>query len=121
VKIASLIRGCLRSSDMAARYGGDEIAVLLPETEKSKAGEVAEKVRRLIEKTPFEQGGRTFNITCSIGIASAPDSCIRDWNALLDKADKALYMGKGKGKNVVFTFNSDKRQISDGYRPTAHA
>jgi len=119
VKIASLIRGCLRSSDMAARYGGDEIAVLLPETEKSKAGEVAEKVRRLVEKTSFERDGRTFNITCSIGIASAPDSCIRDWNALLDKADKALYMGKGEGKNVVFTFNSDKRQISDEYyRPS---
>jgi diguanylate cyclase (GGDEF)-like protein len=121
VKIASLIRGCLRSSDMAARYGGDEIAVLLPETEKSKAAEVAEKLRRSVEKTSFERDGRTFNITCSIGIASAPDSGIRDWNALLDRADKALYTGKGKGKNVVFTFNSDKRQISGGYRPTAHA
>jgi len=120
-KIASLIRGCLRSSDMAARYGGDEIAVLLPETEKAKAAEVAEKLRSLVEKTSFEWSGRAFNVTCSIGIASAPDSCIPDWNALLDMADKALYKGKGKGKNVVFTFNNDQRQISDEYRLNARA
>ena len=110
IRLASLIRGCLRGSDMVARYGGDEIAILLPETEKSKATEVAEKLRSLIEKTSFEWNGRGFNITCSIGIASAPDNRITDWNDLLDKADQALYMGKGTGKNVVFTFNSDKRQ-----------
>ena len=56
--LASLIRGCLRSSDMVARYGGDEIAILLPETDKSKATEVAEKLRRLIEETGFEWNGR---------------------------------------------------------------
>ena len=95
---------------MVARYGGDEIAILLPETEKSKATEVAEKLRGLIEETPFEWHKETFNITCSIGIASAPDDRIVGWNDLLDKADQALYMGKGKGKNVVFTFNSDKSE-----------
>jgi len=121
VKIASLLRGCLRSSDMAARYGGDEVAVLLPETEKAKAAEVAEKLRSLVEKTSFEWKGRAFSVTCSIGIASAPDSGIPDWNALLDKADKALYMGKGKGKNVVFSFNSDQRPLSEEYLPTARA
>jgi diguanylate cyclase (GGDEF)-like protein len=97
---------------MVARYGGDEIAILLPETEMSKATEVAEKLRGSIEATPFEWHGEDFNITCSIGIASAPDDRIADWNDLLDKADQALYMGKGKGKNVVYTFNSDIRQSS---------
>ena len=112
IRLASLIRGCLRTSDMVARYGGDEVAILLPETEKSKAREVADKLRGLIEETPFEWHGEAFKITCSIGIASAPDDCIADWNDLLDKADQALYVGKGKGKNVVFTFSSDKRQSS---------
>jgi diguanylate cyclase (GGDEF)-like protein len=110
IKLASLIRRCLRNSDMVARYGGDEIAILLPETEKSKATEVAEKVRGLIEETSFEWNSETFNITCSIGIASAPDDRIVDWNDLLDKADQALYRGKGTGKNIVFTFNTDKGQ-----------
>jgi len=112
IKLASLIRRCLRNSDMVARYGGDEIAILLPETEKSMATEVAEKVRGLIEETSFEWNRESFNITCSIGIASAPDDRIVDWNDLLDKADQALYRGKGTGKNIVFTFNTDKGQGS---------
>jgi len=112
IQLATLIRGCLRNSDMVARYGGDEIAILLPETEKSKATEVAEKLRGLIEETPFEWHKETFNITCSIGIASAPDDRIVGWNDLLDKADQALYRGKGTGKNVVFTFNPDKGRSS---------
>ena len=110
IKLASLIRGCLRTSDMVARYGGDEIAILLPETGKAKAIEVAEKLRGLIEETPFEWHMETFNITCSIGIASAPDDRIVGWNDLLDKADQALYRGKGTGKNVVFTFNTGQGQ-----------
>ena len=101
---------------MVARYGGDEIAILLPETEKSKATEVAEKVRGLIEETSFEWNGESFNITCSIGIASAPDDRIANWNDLLDKADQALYRGKGTGKNIVFTFNTDKGQSSAANR-----
>jgi diguanylate cyclase (GGDEF)-like protein len=112
IKLASLIRGCLRSSDTVARYGGDEIAILLPETEKSKATEVAEKLRGLIEETCFEWHGKAFNVTCSIGIATAPDDRIADWNDLLDKADQALYRGKRTGKNVVLAFNSGERQSS---------
>ena len=113
IKLTSLVMGCVRSSDMVARYGGDEIAILLPETKMSKATEVAEKLRSLIEGTPFEWHGETFNVTCSIGIASAPDDGIADWNDLLDKADQALYRGKGMGKNVVFVFNGEKGQSSD--------
>jgi diguanylate cyclase (GGDEF)-like protein len=100
-KVAFLIRGCLRHSDVVARYGGDEIAILLPETDKSTATEVAEKLRRLIEGTCFEWKGKTINITSSIGIATAPDERIADWVDLLDKVDKALYTGKELGKNVV--------------------
>jgi diguanylate cyclase (GGDEF)-like protein len=100
-RLASVMRGCLRSSDIVARYGGDEMAILLPETGKSKARELAEKLRRLIEGTRFEFNGKTVTITSTIGIATMPDDRICGWVDMLDKADKALYRGKSRGKNAV--------------------
>jgi PleD family two-component response regulator len=69
-------------------------------------------LRGLIEETFFAWHGKAFNVTCSIGIATAPDDRIADWNDLLDKADQALYRGKRTGKNVVLAFNSGERQSS---------
>ena len=112
VRLASLIKHCIRGSDMVARYGGDEIAILLPETEKSKAVVVAEKLRSLIDETSLEWQGKAIHITCSIGIASALDQHVANWNDLLDKADQALYRGKGAGKNVVFTFDTEGKLSS---------
>jgi diguanylate cyclase (GGDEF)-like protein len=101
MRLASVMRGCLRSSDIVARYGGDEMAILLPETSKSKARELAEKLRRLIEGTRFEFNGKTVTVTSTIGIATTPDDRISGWMDMLDKADKALYRGKSRGKNAV--------------------
>jgi diguanylate cyclase (GGDEF)-like protein len=101
IRLASIIRGCLRSSDVVARYGGDEMAILLPETDKARATELAEKLRRLIEATRFECNGKAITITSTIGIATAPDDRITGWADMLDNADKALYRGKRTGKNAV--------------------
>jgi len=118
IKVAFLIRGCLRGCDMVARYGGDEIAILLPETAKPKAKEIAEKLRRLIEGTCFEWNGKTITITSTIGIATAPDDRITDWGDMLDSADKALYRGKGIGKNAVVALKGTNRQNSAaGHQP----
>ena len=103
--LAALLKGCLRSADVAARYGGDEIAVILPETNRAKASEVAEKLRRQLEKSSFEWDGNSFSITCSIGVASVPETNIDGWNELLSSADKSLYRAKGKGRNHVIAFN----------------
>jgi diguanylate cyclase (GGDEF)-like protein len=103
--VAALLKGCLRSADVAARYGGDEIAVILPETNESKASEVAEKLRRQLEKSSFEWKGKSFNITCSIGVAAVPETNIDHWKELLYSADKSLYRAKGKGRNHVIAFN----------------
>jgi diguanylate cyclase len=111
-KVAFLIRKCLRNSDVAARYGGDEIAVLLPETEQSNATEIAERLRRLIEGTCFEWNHKSISIRSSIGIATAPDDRVADWLDMLDKADKALYRAKGIGKNVVVASKGSNRQSS---------
>jgi diguanylate cyclase (GGDEF)-like protein len=108
--LAGLLRGCLRSSDIAARCGGDELAIILPETNKSKAAEVAEKLRRQLEKSRFAWNGDSFSITCSIGVAALPDRGIDNWNALLESADKSLYRAKRIGRNHVIAFNSYKSQ-----------
>jgi diguanylate cyclase (GGDEF)-like protein len=108
--LAGLLRGCLRSADIAARCGGDEFAIILPETNKSKASEVAEKLRRQLEKSPFEWDGNSFNITCSIGVAAIPDMGIDGWHSLLESADKSLYRAKGEGRNSVIVFNSCRRK-----------
>ena len=108
--LAGLLKRCLRSTDIAARYGGDELAIILPETNKSKASEVAEKLRRQLEKSPFEWNGKSFNITCSIGVAALPDLGIDNWHSLLESADKSLYRAKGEGRNNVIVFNSCRRK-----------
>ena len=108
--LAGLLKGCLRSTDVAARCGGDELAIILPETNKSKASEVAEKLRRQLEKSLFAWNGDSFSITCSIGVAALPDVGIDNWNSLLESADKSLYRAKGEGRNHVIAFNAYKMQ-----------
>jgi len=111
---AALLKGCLRSADVAARYGGDEIAVILPETSESKASEVAEKLRRQVEKSSFEWEGNSFSLTCSIGVAAVPETKIDHWNELLDSADKSLYRAKGKGRNNVIAFTPGQGRAVSG-------
>jgi diguanylate cyclase (GGDEF)-like protein len=118
-ELAALLKGCLRSADVAARYGGDEIAVILPETTESKASEVAEKLRRQLEKSSFEWEGNSFSLTCSIGVAAVPEANIDYWNELLYSADKSLYRAKGKGRNHVIAFNPGQgRTVSRGAQST---
>jgi len=108
--LAGLLKRCLRSTDVAARYGGDELAILLPETNRSKASEVAEKLRRQLEKSPFAWNGDSFSVTCSIGVAAVPDVGIDNWHSLLESADKSLYQAKAEGRNHVIAFDSHKMQ-----------
>ncbi len=94
--VSEMIRSSCRSSDTAARYGGEELAVILPETDIEGALKVAEKARKLIEARAGDVAGRT--VTISMGIASfGPDN---DGPAeLIAAADRALYKAKSAGRN----------------------
>lgn len=94
--VSEMIRSSCRSSDTAARYGGEELAVILPETDIEGAFLVAEKARKLIEARAGDVAGRT--VTISMGIASfGPDT---DGPAeLIAAADRALYKAKSAGRN----------------------
>lgn len=90
----------LRGADIIGRIGGEEFAVLLPETENGSALEVAERLRLSIERSSIETTAGSLNITVSIGVSSmAPD--ITSVDKLLKRADVALYDAKQSGRNRV--------------------
>ena len=101
---AETIKANLRVTDIVARYGGDEFIVLLPETSIENALIAGERMRIVLEKTPFTVEGDQLKITGSIGYANYPDHGI-DMNELISRADKALLMSKEKGKNRSTVFS----------------
>ena len=102
--LAQRIKGALRRCDPICRYGGEEFIVLLPDTPLATARQIAERVRSVIEATPFTldaAGGQTIPVTISIGLAARGDDANAD--ALLRRADRALYASKTAGRNCVTT------------------
>src|SRR3989338_2137214 len=103
--LGSLTHKNTRSSDVACRYGGEEFAVLLPQTDKNHAVIAAEKIRHIIQshEFPYEKTQPLGDVTVSIGVASYPTDAkgIKKVNELIEKADKALYKAKNEGRNKV--------------------
>jgi diguanylate cyclase (GGDEF)-like protein/putative nucleotidyltransferase with HDIG domain len=94
-RIGNLIQESIRNTDVAFRYGGDEFAVLLPQSESDDAFMVAERVRGNIER---EMVGRKVRITASLGLASWPSDGVTS-DELVTAADRALYYTKQTGGN----------------------
>ena len=91
----------IRASDVVARLGGEEFAVLLPNTNLANATQMAERIRETFARTTiFSNSGETLQVTVSIGLASAQD-IDRTEGDLLTRADKALYQAKTSGRNHV--------------------
>ena len=98
--IADNFRHCLRGCDSAARYGGDEFTVLLPDTTLEAAERVAIRIRETLAATSFNYRGNTLSTNISIGIASYPQHGDTA-EALLRHADEAMYANKRETKNRV--------------------
>ncbi len=108
-KIADLIRTEKRGEDIAARYGGEELVLVLPSTSKSNAVIKAERIRQKISELPLSFGGINFSVTMSGGIATYPHDAITA-EGIIECADQALYRSKASGKNQINLYSSDKRQ-----------
>jgi two-component system cell cycle response regulator len=93
--VAELIADSTRQADFVARIGGEEFAVLLPETPLFEAMQVAEKIRAGIAATPVA----TLDTTVSLGVANALHSNARNTSELFHAADQALYRAKANGRN----------------------
>jgi diguanylate cyclase (GGDEF)-like protein len=97
--VAALIREHLRDSDVGGRLGGEEFAVLLPETALGAALSAAERLRAAIEAHAVSFEGDTVQFTVSLGVAAAREDELLD--ALIARADEALYRAKHSGRNSV--------------------
>lgn len=101
--IGGLINRNIRKMDTAARYGGEELAIIVPESTPDEVESLAERIRKKISEIKFS----SFSVTVSIGICHFTLD-IKTTKNLIDGADKALYEAKRSGKNHVVVFKSDQ-------------
>ena len=101
--VARVLLDSSREIDEPARYGGEEMAIALPQTDLEGAYQFAERLRRRIEalEVPMLDGTGVVRVTASLGAAALPESAAADKDALVAAADAALYRAKRAGKNRV--------------------
>ncbi len=112
--IAEVFRSHLRHYDVPARFGGEEFAILLPETPPELAFEIAERIRRTVAATTFdvETSSEPIRATISIGVAAYPRDGA-DTNELIHQADLAVYRAKLQGRNRVLDASSDPLELPE--------
>jgi diguanylate cyclase (GGDEF)-like protein len=104
-RIGAILRQQARRNDVYCRYGGDEFIVVMPETIKSEAAVVADRIRKSIQEMTFVSGNSLVNTTVSIGVASYPQD-VTSKQALVKAADDALYAAKEDGRNALRVFGT---------------
>ena len=106
VHFSRIIKSCLRANDTAYRYGGEEFTVILPETGGEEAGPVAQRIRAALEAERFSPvNGKKVKITISIGVTEYQPQ--EELSTFIQRADRAMYRSKQKGRNMVSMLYAD--------------
>ncbi len=111
--VVHTMRASIRKHDVIGRYGGEEFALLMPNTAKETAMRVAERIRREVELRALEAAGRRVALTVSGGVATFQIDG-EDWDSLLTAADTALYDAKAMGRNRVVAARAPESLASNG-------
>jgi diguanylate cyclase (GGDEF)-like protein len=101
--VAKLLSDMMRATDIVARHGGEEFVLILEQTDKQGALQVAEKIRRKIAETPLQYQGQTIPLTISLGIDSLDEETTLQ--QLIKNADTALYQAKNEGRNRTCVYD----------------
>ena len=112
VAVAAILTSMSRAEDTVARMGGEEFAILLPDTNRLGTAVLAERMRIAIEKERFILGGKIVPITVSIGIASRDADPVDTVDQLLNIADKRLYLAKQSGRNRICVNDEGKSSFA---------
>ena len=99
-EMGQVFRGVVRETDVVSRYGGDEFAIVLPETSLNGAMVIAERIRKKVEEFEFIAQNLSISLTVSLGVASCPEHALTA-KELIKKADAAMYRAKELSKNSV--------------------
>lgn len=110
-QLGHLLVGTVRRSDTLARLGGDEFAVLMAHCSQKQAERVANEIRELIEQFQFIWEARVFTIGASIGVTSI-HRLTSDMTEVLKQADTACYAAKNSGRNRVYIFKDDDKELA---------
>ena len=108
--VARIVMSEIRTIDIASRYGGEEIVVVLPETGKAAAFVVGERIREKVEEMKLTYNDKIINLTISGGIATLPLDAT-DTKALIANADIAVYKAKEEGKNNIVIYSENRRRF----------
>jgi diguanylate cyclase (GGDEF)-like protein len=110
--VAGCFQACIRDTDTAARWGGEEFAVVLPQTHLAGALTVAERIRRDVAELKLGGASSSLFVTASLGVSSYPAAHVHTTEELVRAADEALYRAKREGRNRVC--------LTDPMGPSAH-
>jgi len=111
--VAEAVKECVRTTDIPARIGGEEFAVILPDTRQGKALKLARRLQQKINGLTFNFGGNSIKQTVSQGVADSRSALVKEARDLIILADHAMYLAKEQGRNTIRTA-TDLKTVESG-------